>query len=381
METDPVPTGLAAAPLSKAHYAIRFQISKSEADLVQSFLAHGGQLGAAAARGPTQFSLSEAETHESYLLTEANKVIDLPLPDALLRSSERLFEQETGGSLQTRDHVGPYVLLSDRARLNLVSIRSGAAINGALVSTLAGTASVPLVSLFATQSADSAVEGAVGKAPRPMLAFSQIPIKYPNWESINATIGVCGPQIIRFNEDGSESEVSSVFFSPVKKSERMASSQTILKQIYDKSWKVTEDVKFFPEPNLTKSVGFVRGKGFDASGYTLAASANDTPAAMRPEVTEAILRAAFKQEMQGEHSMMLNALSKPSMGATKTYAVSIATSLSSIAAWSMPYRVDGCSVSAPTGLEMLQAESWCALSTQTQQKCFCAAPFFLHQAV
>ena len=81
MAAVPAPTGHAAAPLSKAKYALRVSIAKSEEDLAQTFLAKGGTLGAAAARGPTQFAISEADTHESYLLTEASKVVDLPHPD------------------------------------------------------------------------------------------------------------------------------------------------------------------------------------------------------------------------------------------------------------------------------------------------------------
>ena len=358
MDAPPAPTGRAAAPLLRAKYSLRIDISKSEEDLAQTFLAKGGTLGAAAARGPTQFAISEAETHESYLLTETNKVIDLPLPDALLRSSKALYAKETGGALQTLDHVGPHVLLSDRARLNVLSLRSGAAINGARVSTLSGTASLPLASLFGTQAAHSAVEGAVGRAPRPSVPFKQVPIKYPNWESINATLGICNPQVIRTNEDGSESQVSVVFFTPSKKTERMASVQPILKSIYDDSWALTESAKFLPEPNLTKSVGFVRDKGFDASGYTLAASANNTPPAMRPEVTEELLRVAFGQELQGDHAKVLKALRVPSITETNRYAVEIATALSSIAAWAKPYRVDGAAALTPTGLAMQQAESW-----------------------
>ena len=338
---------------------LRANISKSEADLAQTFLTKGGTLGAAAARGPTQFAITEAATHESYLLTEASKVIDLPVPDALLRSSKALYEKETGGAaLETLAHVGPHVLISDRARLNALSIRSGAAINGALVSTLSGTASIPLVTLFATQTAESAVQGAVGKAARPVVPFTQVPLQYPNWDAINATLGICYPQLVRINEDGSETEVSAVFFTPSKTAARLASVQPILKSIYDSAWEMTKLAKFAPEPNLTKSVGFVRSKGFDASGYTLAASANNTPPAMRPEVTEAILNAALAQELQGDHAKVLEALRTPSIFATARHTVNIATALSSIAAWAKPYRVDGAASLSPTGLVMQQAESW-----------------------
>jgi hypothetical protein len=362
MAAAPSPTGApapgAAGELRKPTYVLRVNASKSEADLATSFLTKGGTLGAAAARGPTNFAISQAETHDSYLLTEVGKTIDLPLPDALLRSSEALFQAETGGAVQTLDRVGPHVLISDRARLNVLSMRSGAAINGTLVSTLSGTASVPLASLFGTQEPEAAVEGATGKAARPVVPFAQVPLQYPNWNDINATLGLCYPQIVRANEDGSETEVSAIFFTPSATTKRLAQAQPLLKSIYDKAWKMTELAKFAPEPNLTKSVGFVRDKGIDASGYTLAASANNTPPAMRPEATEAILRAALAQEMQGDHAKVLDALRTPSITATAHHTVNIATALSSIAAWAKPYRVDGAAFNTPQGLKMMQSESW-----------------------
>lgn len=350
--------GDAAAPLRRATYALRVSASKSESDLAQAFLTKGGTLGAAAARGPTRFSITQAETHDSFLLTEASKTIDLPLPDALLRSSKALYAQETGGALQTLAHVGPHVLLSDRARLNVLSLRTGAAINGTLVSTLAGTASVPLASLFATQAPESAVAGATGKAARPVVPFTQVPLRYPNWNEINATLGLCYPQLVRTNEDGTETEVSAVFFTPSKTAARIAQVQPALKSLYDRAWEMTKLAKFAPEPNLTKSVAFTRDKGMDASGFTLAASANDTPPPMPPDGMEALLGAALAQELQGDHGKVLDALRTPSITATKYYTVEIATALSAVAAWAKPYRVDGTPTLTPAGLQMQQAESW-----------------------
>ena len=360
MDPAPSPTGFSPQAVSKARasYALRVSVSKSEVDLATTFLTKGGTLGSAAARGPTSFAVSHADTHDTFLVTEASQTIDLPLSPKLLSTSSALYEAETGGLPVVKDSVGPYVLLSDRTRLNVLSMRTGAAINGTLVSTLSGTASVPLLGLFGTSAAESAVEGAKGKVARAAMPFTQIPLQYPNWNDINATLGVCYPQVIRTNEDGSETEVSAIFFTPSKATARLASVQPILKSIYDKSWEMTKHAKFVLEPNLTKSVAFTRNKGFDASGFTLAASVNDTPAPLLPETTEAVLGAALAQELQGDHAKALKALSVPSIAATNLYAVEMATGLSAIAAWSKPYRVDGAAFNSPTGLQMVQSESW-----------------------
>ena len=124
------------------------------------------------------------------------------------------------------------------------------------------------------------------------MAFTQIPIRYPNWESINATLGVCQPQIIRVDTDGNETEVSAIFFTPTAQAERLSKVQPVLKSIYDRAWQMTKDAVFAPEPNLHKSVVSERDAGFDMSSYSLAAAANDTPAPLHPDVAEAVLAAA-----------------------------------------------------------------------------------------
>ena len=152
--------------------------------------------------------------------------------------------------------------------------------------------------------------------------------------------------------------MSALFFTPAQKAARVAQVQPLIKSIYDAAWKMTESAVFAPEPNLHKSVMAERNAGFDASGYALAASVNDTPPALKPEVAEAVLHAAFAQELPGQHCHMLEALSVPSLLATTRYGKGIATGLSAVAAYAMPYRVDGTPADTPEGLKMFQSESW-----------------------
>lgn len=344
--------------VSEARYLLRVSIQKSEVNLAQQFLAKGGTLGGAAARGNTSLAVSHADRHETFLLTETNQTIDLPLSPKLLSTSLEQYNEEGPFANTVHDSVGPHVLLSDRTRINVVSSRTGAAINGTLVSTLAGTASVPLLNLFSTVNAEEVMSGATGKLAREVVAFTQIPIRYPNWESINSTLGVCNPQVVRVDKNGAETEVSAIFFTPSKKTARVAKVQTVIKSIYDVAWQLTKDAVFEPEPNLHKSVVAERDAGFDASGYALAASVNDTPPALLPEVADALLGAALGSEMPGEYSQMIKALSVPSLTATTRYAQGIATALSAVAAYAMPYRVDGTPIDTPEGLKMFQSESW-----------------------
>ena len=344
--------------MAAARYVIRFGGSKNEVDLEGVFLQSGGTLGGAAARGNTSFALSHSDAHQTFLLTDTNQTIDLPLSRKLIETSRGTFVAETGSAPRVNAAVGPHVLLSDRTRLNVVSTRTGAAINGTLVSTLSGTASVKLLDLFNTVEAGVAIDGATGHAPRPAVAFTQIPIRYPNWESINATLGVCQPQVIRVNAEGDETEVSAIFFTPAAQAARINKVQPVLKSIYDRAWQMTKDAVFAPEPNLHKSVVSERDAGFDMSSYSLAAAANDTPAPLHAAVAEALLSAALAQELPGTHAQMLQDLAVPSLTATGKYGASIATALSAVAAYAMPYRVDGTPADTPEGLKMFQSESW-----------------------
>ena len=341
-----------------ATYLLRLSAQKVEVDLAKQFLAKGGTLGGAAARGNTSFALSHASKHETFLLTDTNQTIDLPLSEELISTSRNTYFNETRGKMRLNDSVGPHVLLSDRTRLNVVSTRTGAAINGTLVSTLAGTASVKMLDLFSTVKAAEMSKGSTGKAARSEVAFTQIPVRYPNWESINATIGVCSPQIIRVGNDGTETEVSALFFTPSFQTERIAKVQPILKSIYDRAWQLTKDAVYAPAPNLHKSVVSERDAGFDMSSYALAAAANDTPPPLRPEVAEAVLSSAFAHELPGMHLQMLSDLSVPSLKATGRWGGRICTGLSALPAWAATYRVDGASADTPEGLKMFQSESW-----------------------
>ena len=344
--------------LRGVHYRLRVSVQKSEVDLAAQFLAKGGTLGGAAARGNTSLALSHADKHETFLLTETSQTIDLPLSDKLLAHVARAVLCGGRPGPRINDSVGPHVLLSDRTRLNVVSTRTGAAINGTLVSTLAGTASVPLLSLFSTVDASEVAEGATGQAPRPNVAFTQIPIRYPNWESINATLGVCAPQIVRVAADGSEmTSVGALLHARAEGRARRAGAAA--DQVHLRRG-VEDDrerrVRARAQPAQERHGGAQRG--LRRVGLRARRLGQRHPAGAQPEVAEAVLHAAFAQELPGQHCHMLEALSVPSLLATTRYGKGIATGLSAVAAYAMPYRVDGTPADTPEGLKMFQSESW-----------------------
>jgi hypothetical protein len=344
-------------------YYLRFGASKLEADLEGNFLTRGGTLGGAAARGETDFALTYAHRSTPHLLTERHELVDIPLSDKLVETSQSLFEEETGGAqLEVNSNV-PVLLLSDRTQLLLTSLRTGASINGTLVYSMSGTAAVPLHSLFATvdssalvKSTGNNIDHMVGVATPP---FAQIPIKYPNWDAINATVGINAPVVLTVDEHGVETPVNVAFFTPGKLGARMKAVEPVLKSIYDTAWKKTETVPFGPSVALTKSVTR-KAYGFNGSNYSLACEVNDTPPSAPAETIESVMAAALEFECQGTHNhqKLLADLATPSFAQAVVHSKRVVNALSAFAAYTMAYRVDGTPIITPSGVSMVQSESW-----------------------
>lgn len=374
LENGESPTGFSTNSVEAliGNYVLRFGSSKVEADLEGVFLTKGGTLGGAAARAETDFALSYSERSTTKLLTERHDVVDVPLSAKLVATSAKLFDNETGGAkIATTKGAGHVLLLSDRTRLLVTSTRMGASINGTLVGTMAGTAAVPLVGLFSTSDSFSSVSATDGSGLVHTTAvssppFSQIPVRYPNWDAINSTVGINSPVILYVDSSGLETPVNVAFFTPANFAKRMQKVEPVLKSIYDEGWKKTETVKFEPSPTLTKTITR-KSFGFNGSEYSLACEVNDTPMSVTADTLESVLNSALEVEMQGAHAhkMLLEDLAVPSFAKTVTHSRRIANSLSAFAAFSMPYRVDGTPVVTPEGIAMVQAESWPTEATRS----------------
>ena len=200
---------------------------------------------------------------------------------------------------------------------------------------------------------------AATSAARVAAPFSMLSIKYPNWEAVQSVVGTNQPVIARVAEDGTETPVSVAFFTPNKQAARLAQVEPLLKAIYDKAWALTESVPYAPSPTLTKSV-MRKPYGLNGSPYALAAEANDTPNATTDETLESVLARAIEVEVQGahKHAQLLDDLRTPSYHSTLVHGKSVATAISAMCAFLVPYRVDGTPVAAPTGLLMRETESW-----------------------
>ena len=313
--------------------ALRFRARREEGNLEEQFLASGGELGAAAGRDETDFGVTYGEHAVSSFVTSASSDVVIPLPE----------------KAYTIDVDTARVSISSRTRINLTTSRVGAGINGTLVTTMAGQASVPMHELL----------GAVSKSP-----FCQISATYPAWPEASAVIGAYGAVIFDL-DDGHEYDVDVVVDPDADAA--IASTQEIVKGIYDSSWKVRDAIVYAPSPNLTKSVMRVPF-GIDGSGFSLSAQVNDRKFPFCAESLESMLSVCVGMEIGNDPEKTSAFLSSPCSSfssAVAKHGKTVSSALSTLACFLTPYRVDGRAVVLPTGTQMVSAESWLAEAPRT----------------
>ena len=252
------------------------------------------------------------------------------------------------------------VVLADTTMLLSTTVRVACSINGTCVNTLSGGGGVRLVDLFPTTADAAAAADATTAAATPLATL--VRLTYPNWEhAATAVLSLGHPTVLRVDADGTETPVSVAFFAPAKQAARLARVEPVLQSAYDAAWARVEQVPFAACPMLTKTVTRVpAGLGLNGTGFSLAAAVNDTPPSMRDDTREALLARALRTEAGSDaaFAQLLADLRAPSPAAAATHAHTVAAALSLVAAYALPYRVDGVTTIVPAGLEMHETERW-----------------------
>jgi hypothetical protein len=372
-------------------YVLCIAAKRVEANFESVFLTRGGSLGACAARGELDLSLSHSDTSTHVLLTERlDQTIEIPIPNALVENDTALSARAgfVEGLATNGKSIGPLLFLSDRARLNMTNSRVGASINGSLVTTLSGQASIALKDIFyepqalgdvlavndsdakpASESATGAspveamaqIQGDLPKTAKVLVAtnFESIPLKYSNWDAHQAVVSVHEPRVYRVCEDGTRSgPISIVFANDQALDTQLAKAEPLLQGVYDSAWETTKKIVFKASPNLTKSVMNVPA-GYNASTYAPAAAVNDTPPGYPDATLDAIVKACLSAECTDtEMTDIRKRLSTPDASAALEFSDVMANAMSAFSAYTMPYRIDGAPTIEPQGLKMIEAESW-----------------------
>ena len=385
-----------------SEYVFVFQVKRTEADIEGAFLTKSGSLGSAAARAETDFALTHSKDATSKLVTETLDTVRLPISQKLLDMVPPDVKELV--RKQATEKAGPILVLPARARLNMTASRVAASINGTLVGTMSGQGSALLQDLFsdlmpldqlisnkylnpgdiealserinkkpdATKAAlkveeiaeefkDIADAMSLNIKARVPVPFETVPIKYSNWGTHQAVMAVYKPQVLCVTNDGEdtrETVMSVVWYDDPVQTKAILQVEPIMQGIYNTAWSLTEKLVFKPVKNLTKSIMRVP-VGYNGSGYAPAAAVNDTPPSFSDSTLEAVLSACLLTELSNaDFNRCLEDLKSPSVEGTLRWAGCIASAMSAFSAYTMPYRVDGTPVVLPTGVKMVQSESW-----------------------
>jgi hypothetical protein len=327
------PGSVAAAPM------VTFSAARIEPDIEGVFLANKAAttIGSAAARAQTDLHITGCAHATGTLLTTMPSTVELQL-DA---TQSGCFEHVKGDTKT--------LYLSNRTRLNLTTSRTAVAIDGTVVDTMSGQASVNLDSILKTQV---------------QRCSSVIPVVYANWLDYSSVVEISNVEFL--DPSTGEPYESVTFVDNPDFNEACKRAASSLEDVYNQSVETRKVVVFKPAPPLSKSVMRVPF-GIDGSTYDLCASVVSRPVSMDRVSFESMIKCAMQLETnfdQSTYDRFAAECARPGIQASR-WSKAAANALSTIVNMMCPYRIDGRTVLTPTGLQMTAAESWKAEASRS----------------
>ena len=312
-----------------------FVASQNEPDLTSIFLTAGGQINAAAARWDTDFAVTgSTESSVSNLNVHDLREVRITIPDK--HSSCETKTSKNGHKVDT-------VIMDASMRLNVSTSRIGTAINGTLVSTVAGQGSEYLSHIL-----------------KPGKSHSQIGLVYSSWAAHAASVGISNARIVSIQEDGTDVECNVIFqTSSTALKSKLVEAAKIVNTYVQTAWSFREQVVYEASPTLTKTV-FKEVVGVDSQGYSLVHDIVQREAPMSLETLDSMFEACIKQQLDHNperYAEFMHATERPGfLAAAKAKTVASATSL--LVTYLVAYRVDGRNLVSAMGSSFAPAESW-----------------------
>ena len=302
-------------------YYLEFAATAAQPDYARLFLASGGPINTAAGASTTDFSLTGSAAALPTLLN-ADEVtnVRMGLPPGMFTTADGR------------------VRINNAAKLNLSSMRMGAAINGTPVDTHAGAGAVYLANLLRARG-----------------AHSLVPCIYGTLASHSCTVGLSSVRVV--DKDGVEVNVE--FTEDAAQQVVQEQAEAIVDDWAHKAWDVRQKIVFQPSPALTKSVAKVP-VGVNDKGYDLVHNIIDQEFPFGPGTLNSLFEHAIGMELEyddEEVQQMLAATATPGLKAA-VWAQTIAAACSTAACYLVPYRADGRTVMGAAGSTFVPTESW-----------------------
>jgi hypothetical protein len=319
---------------------VRFSVARIEPDIDGVFLANKAAttIGSAAARSETDLHITGCEHAAASLLTSKPKTMELTSHEKM----SGFYEYEGMSGEKT-------LLVPNRTRLNITTSRVAVGIDGSVVNTMSGQASVALDAIINTQM---------------QRCSSVVPVVYANWMDFSSVVEVSN---VKFIDSTTDKEYDSVtFFDNPDVNESCKRAAEALEDVYNQSTETRKAVVFKLAPPLSKSVMRVPF-GVDGTTYDLCASVVSRPISMERQTFESMVVSAMKLETNWDnetYGRFMTECSRPGIAASR-WSSAAANALSTVVNIVCPYRIDGRVVLTPTGLQMTAAESWKAEASRT----------------
>ena len=303
---------------------IHFNVSESSPDYTGVFMENGGQIDAVAVGWQSDFAVSGSK-NSTVVTFPRNKTTGVELeipPDAFSIADDGC------------------VVLSSDFRLNVMTQRIVAAINGTLVHSLAGESSEYLYHIL---------NGG---------AHFQMGLTYKTFKANSSTLAVSGV-CIHAQEGGHYVPHRCRFVKNNEVDKMLANAATICEEYVKRGWDMRQAVVYKPSPMLHKTV-YSEIVGVNGCGYNLLHSIMDREAYMTLQTLNKLFETAIACDLEQERDLINKfegQTASPGLAAAM-HAPRIANATSLIVNVLMSYRADGRSVVLPKGAEFAPVENW-----------------------
>jgi hypothetical protein len=318
-----------------AGFSLRFTATQAEPAFAKLFLASGGSINAAAGPGPTDFAITGSKTCSSHQL-KPNEPTEVEIP----LSNDIIGFDDDGR-----------IVLNSKTKINVAAQRTGAAINGTIVSTFAGAGAAYLSTFLKTASMTNG-------------SHFQIPLVYSALASHSATVGCSMARVV----DASGEPLDVHFVDDHEENEIAGAAEAIVDAWAQGAWNAREKhIVYKPSPTLTKTVAKVP-VGVNDKGYDLAHDVIAKPFPFSHETLNSLLEHAIGVELAfdpEEQRTFLQATSKPGVAAAE-WMQTIAAACSTAANYIIPYRADGRTTMNTKGSGFEAVESWRAIASPVE---------------
>lgn len=317
---------LEPASVSKKKLFFKFDASLKAPDYMEIFMQNGGQIDSMAARWQTDFAVSGCKTSTFVeFKRDHTTLVAIELPDNVIG---------------TVDGDGS-VSLPATMRLNVMTQRMCASINGTLVTSLSGESTAFL---------DHVLRG------RPHFQMGMV---YKTYMAHSASLAISNARIVS-EEEGIEVRHKPKFSKMGDREKTTLSNAGDISEEYAKvASNIRQVVKYDASPMLHKAV-YTESVGINARGYNLLHAIMDREANLSLGTLNSLYEAAIACDLcqdREDIKIFENKTSLPGLDAAEqARAVCSATSL--IVNVLMSYRADGRNVVTPTGAQFSSVENW-----------------------